>query len=350
MIDSPQTGAAPTRVQSRRRTERIRAVNIGRRQVLIHGFTPSFWTDVYHVAMTVGWAGFLGGLAAVFVLVNAVFAALYWLSPGCVANADGEILKLFFFSVETLTTVGYGEYFPLTNYAHIVVSVETFTGLFFTATMLGLIFARLSRPRARIIFARNVAIGPHDGQPTLVIRVANERLNLIASAKARVWLAMQQRTAENVPFRRFLELQLIRSENPVFTLSWTIMHSIDASSPLSGLGPPDLESGDAFLIVSIAGHDKTSAQEVQSRQLYGADEIVWGHRYADILETTETGASLLDYTRFHDLEAVAGWEMPAGAAAPAGVEDRVSSPPPGEPIASGSTRPGHRSGASDSRP
>ena len=340
MNDSPRIDRVVSRERSGDRTKRVRAVNIGRRQVLIHGFTPSFWTDVYHVAMTVGWAGFLGGLAAIFVLVNAMFAVLYWLSPGCVANANNEILKLFFFSVETLTTVGYGEFYPLTTYAHSVVSVETFMGLFFTASMLGLIFARLSRPRARIIFARHVAIGPHDGQPTLVIRVANERLNLIASAQARVWLALQQVTAENAQFRRFLELQLIRSENPIFTLSWTIMHSIDASSPLLGLGPTDLTEGDAFLIVSITGHDETSAQQVHARQLYGASEIVWGHRYADILESTETGVALLNYTRFHDLEPVVGWEMPT--AAPPTADEPVSSPQPAEPIASGSIRPEHR--------
>lgn len=340
MNDSPRIDPAPSQVRSGRRTKRVRAVNIGKRQVLIHGFTPSFWTDVYYVAMTVGWAGFLGGLGAVFVLVNALFAVAYWLSPGCVANAGGEVLKLFFFSVETLTTVGYGEFYPQTTYAHIVVSVETFTGLFFTASMLGLIFARLSRPRARIIFARHVAIGPHDGQPMLVIRVANERLNLIASAQARVWLAVQQVTAENTQFRRFLELRLIRSENPIFTLSWTIMHAIDASSPLLGLGPTDLTEGDAFLIVSITGHDETSAQQVHARQLYGASEIVWGHRYADILESTETGLTLLDYTRFHDLEPVAGWEMPS--AAPPASGGPVSSPRPEGPIVSGSTRPAHR--------
>ena len=288
-----------------RRADRIRAITVGRRQVLIHGLAPNFWTDVYHVAMTASWPAFLCGLAGVFVLVNVLFACVYWLVPGCVANAKGDLLELFFFSVETLTTVGYGEYYPLTDYAHIVVSAETFAGLFFTASMLGLIFARLSRPRARIVFARSVAIAPHDGAPTLVIRVANERLNMISMATARVWVSMQQPTKEKVPFRRFLEMKLVRSENPIFTLSWTLLHVIDEASPLFGLDQAGLVASDAFLIVSVAGHDETSAQEVQSRHTYGLNDFKWKHRYVDILETTAEGLTMLNYEFFHHVEPVA---------------------------------------------
>ena len=287
-----------------RRTERIRTVNIGRREVLIQGIARNFSTDVYYAAMMANWPSFLGGLAGTFVLVNAIFALLYWLVPGCIANAKGEWLELFFFSVETLTTVGYGEYFPQTDYAHIIVSIETFVGLFFTASMLGLIFARVSRPRARLIFARSPTVAPHDGEPTLVIRVANERLNMISSATARLWLSVQQSTRENVQFRRFLELKLVRAENPIFALSWTLLHVIDDTSPLFGLGEAELNASDAFMIVSVRGHDETASQEVQSRYTYKVSDIRWNHRYVDILETTESGHPLLNYARLHDVEPV----------------------------------------------
>ena len=287
-----------------RRTERIRTVNIGRRDVLIQGIAPSLWTDVYYGAMMASWPGFLAGLAGTFVLVNALFAFLYWLVPGCIANARGEWLELFFFSVETLTTVGYGEYYPQTDYAHVIVSIETFAGLFFTASMLGLIFARVSRPRARLIFARSPTVAPHEGAPTLVIRVANERLNMISSATARLWLSIQQATKENVQFRRFLELKLVRSENPIFALSWTLLHVIDEASPLFGLGEAELAASDAFMIVSVIGYDETAAQEVQSRHTYKVSDIRWNHRYVDILETTESGNPLLNYARLHDVEPV----------------------------------------------
>ena len=158
--------------------------------------------------MTASWPAFLGGVAAVFILLNTWFAILYALSRDSVANAHGHLLQLFFFSVETLTTVGYGEMYPQNNYGHAVVSVETFVGLFFSASILGLVFARVSRPRARLLFSKFLTVGPYEGQRTLFMRVANARLNVISSATARLWMLISQETAEKVTFRRFLELEL----------------------------------------------------------------------------------------------------------------------------------------------
>ncbi len=278
---------------------------IGRREVFTTGLAPSFWNDVYHAAMMAGWPAFLGGLAATFVLINAGFALLYAASPGCIANAQGRLLEMFFFSVETLTTVGYGELYPQTDYAHVVVSVETFTGLFFSASMLGLIFARLSRPSARLLFANVLVVGPDDGELTLVMRVANARLNMISSATARVWLAIQRQTKENVPFRRFLDVKLVRSENPIFSLSWTLMHRIDEDSPFHRFSEAELTQADAFLIVAISGHDETAGQQVHARETYAMNAILWNHRYVDILEHTEEGMTLLNYDRFHSVEPIA---------------------------------------------
>ena len=288
-----------------RRLRKLRKVRIGRREVFTSGLEPSYWNDIYFGALTIGWPSFLAGLAATFALTNVVFALLYWMVPGSIANSADNLENLFYFSAETLTTVGYGELFPQGRYGHVVVSIEVFTGLFFTASMLGLIFARLSRPRARLMFARHLTVGPHEGRTTLFARVANARLNVLSSATARLWMLPAVTTAEGVTFRRFEELKLLRPENPTFVLSWTVMHPIDESSPLFGVSPEDLARGDALFILTVTGQDETSGQTLTARESYQTGDVRWDHRFADILTTGEDGASVLDYARFHHVEPVA---------------------------------------------
>ena len=144
-------------------------------------------------------------------------------------------LSLFYFSIETLATVGYGDMHPQTNYGHLVATIEIFTGMSFLAVMTGLIFARFSRPRARFVFAEHPVVGLHQGRPTLMIRVANARNNTISQATARLWLFLVENTSEGTQLRRYYELELERQEHPMFTLSWTLFHVIDDSSPLFGL-------------------------------------------------------------------------------------------------------------------
>jgi inward rectifier potassium channel len=295
------TGTGGGQERPRRRSRRV---TIGKRQVLTTGLKPSFWNDVYHVAMTVRLPAFVAGLLAAYIGINVVFAGLYWLSPNAIANSAGDFENLFYFSAETLTTVGYGELFPQTRYGHILVSAEVFTGLFFTATMLGLIFARMSRPRARLLFARAIVVGPHEGERTLAIRVANARLNILSSATARLWVLLQQTTREGTRFRRYVELPVLRSENPNFALSWTILHRYDAASPIHGRSVEDLIGEDAMFMLVIAGFDEASGQTVQAREYYTAEDIRWDHRYADILSTHPDGSTVLDYDRFHEVEAI----------------------------------------------
>ncbi|RYB06290.1 ion channel [Lichenibacterium ramalinae] len=294
-----------TRTAPRPGARRLRKVMIGKRAVFTAGLQPSFWNDAYHIALTARLPAFVGGLAAAFLLVNFGFALLYAVDPQGIANSRGAFENLLYFSMETITTVGYGEFYPQTRYAHLVVGTEVFAGLFFTATMLGLIFARMSRPRARLVFARGLAVGPYEGGRTLFARVANARLNILSSATARLWVLLSETTAEGQKFRRYVELRLVRAENPAFALSWTILHPIDAASPLFGRSAEDLEREDALFLLTITGHDDTSGQTVEARESYLPDDIRWNHRFVDILSTPVAGHTVLDYARFHETEPLA---------------------------------------------
>jgi len=285
-----------------RRTSR--RVIIGDYEVETRGLATGFWTDLYHRAMTVYWPAFFGSAAAIFLILNAVFAFLYWLGDKPIANLADNLpvpLSLFYFSIETLATVGYGDMHPQTNYGHLVATVEIFTGMSFLAVMTGLIFARFSRPRARFVFARHPVVGIRQGQETLMIRIANARHNTISQATARLWLIREETTKEGDAIRRFYELILDRTEHPMFSLSWTLFHAIDETSPLYRLGHDQLAAADAALILNVSGVDDNSAQRLYARKLYAADDIRWQHRYVDIASDSPEGRLVLDYTKFHDV-------------------------------------------------
>jgi inward rectifier potassium channel len=286
---------------SQRRSQVIR---IGTREMEMRGAPGGFWSDLYFRSMTVYWPIFFGTAALIFIVLNAIFGFLFWLGDHPIANVADNLplpLSLFYFSIETLATVGYGDMHPQTNYGHLVATVEIFTGMSFLAVMTGLIFARFSRPRARFVFAEHPVVGAHQGQPTLMIRVANARNNTISQATARLWLIRLETMAEGHQLRRFYELKLDRSEHPMFALSWTIFHVLDETSPLYGATPHDLVESDATLTLNVGGIDDTSAQELHARQLYAHRDIRWQHRYRDIAGVTAEGRLLIDYSRFHDI-------------------------------------------------
>lgn len=280
--------------------DRYRKIKFANREVLTKGLPRDFWRDLYHRSMTVSWPVFILAVAAVFLVTNAIFAGLFACGAAPIANAPpGSFAYLFFFSVETLATVGYGDMHPQTIYGHIVASIEMFAGLIFAAVITGLIFARFSRPRARLVFAEVATVSPHDGRLALCIRVANARLNLIANASAKLWMIRNVRTTEGRPFRRFYPLSLMSSESPVFTLSWSIFHIIDESSPLHGLGPDDLEVSEGTFVLTVQGRDESFAQEVQARQTYGWKDLRWNHAYTDIMEAGTPDRLVINHDVFH---------------------------------------------------
>ncbi|MGA9323205.1 MAG: ion channel [Xanthobacteraceae bacterium] len=289
----------------RQRSEgKSQLLRFGHREIETLGLSQGFWGDLYHRSMTVYWPVFFGSAAAIFVALNAVFGFLYSLGHEPIANAaENGPLAYFYFSIETLATVGYGDMHPQTNYGHLIATIEIFTGMSFLAVMTGLIFARFSRPRARFVFAKEAVITRHEGRPTLMIRLANARHNTVSRASARLWIIRAERTKEGDQLRRFYEIKLDRSEHPMFVLSWMLFHVIDNDSPLHGMTASDLAEGDALLVLNVGGLDDSSAQQLYARHIYSWRDIRWHYRYKDIASVSPQGRFLLDYTKFDDVVA-----------------------------------------------
>jgi inward rectifier potassium channel len=263
--------------------------------------------DLYHRLLTISWPGFFAVIAVTYVLFNIIFGTLYLLQPGAVANAHpGSFADAFFFSVQTMATIGYGDMHPATLYANLVVSVEVLLGMTGLALATGLMFARFSRPTARVIFSRKAVIAPYNGVPTLMFRAANQRRNQILEAQISVAMLRNETTAEGKVMRRFYDLALARSRTPMFSLTWTVMHTLDEKSPFYRCTSQTLEESEAELVITLIGIDETFAQTIHARHTYGGADIVWNHRFADILSRLDDGTRVIDYRRFDDLVPVVG--------------------------------------------
>lgn len=277
-----------------------RKVNIAGNDIFTIGVSRNVFADFYHASMTARWPVFIAYALLVFLLLNAVFAALFALQPDSVGNLpDGKPWYVIYFSIETLATVGYGDMHPATNYGHLVASSETFVGLLFSAVLTGLIFARFARPRVRIIASEAIVLGVHDGAPTLMLRVANERLNTISDATARLWMLHTEVTAEGSRFRRFKELDLVRSNQPMFILTWMIFHTLDERSPLYGLTAADFESRNIGFVLMITGNDESITQEIRSRHNYTHEQVLRDHQFVDVLSVDENGRTTINYDNFN---------------------------------------------------
>lgn len=267
----------------------------------IIGLRRSFWRDFYHRALRLSWSRFVALVLGTILLENALFAALYLIDPGGISDLPpGSFSDAFFFSVQTLATIGYGKWAPVSFYANTVMTAETLAGAATLALFTGLTFARFARPSANIVFSRNAVVTTFDGRPTLMFRLANERLNQILQAETTVSLLRSETTAEGHFFRRLHDLKLVRARSPVFGLSFQVMHVLDESSPLHGCTPETLARDAAELVVVVSGLDDTMAQTVHARHSYDAAEILFGRRLADLFGFTDQGLRAMDYRRFHE--------------------------------------------------
>ena len=278
----------------------------GRRQIVTLGRKKRVLGDSYHRLLTIHWPKLFALLITVYLSINTVFALLYLCDPtGVTGIAPGSFADAFFFSVQTLATIGYGVMAPKSGFSHVIVTVEAFVGVLMTAMATGLLFSRFSRPTARVLFSNVAVVNERDGQPTLMFRMANERANQMVEARLQVALLRTQTTREGDVMRRFHDLRLVRSQNIVFALTWTAMHTIDEDSPLYGMTQEELLATDGELIVSLTGIDETMSQVVHARWSYVMHELRWHHRFIDVIGRLPDGRSFIDYSKFHDTAPVA---------------------------------------------
>ena len=272
----------------------------------------SFWASLnpYHTLLTMSWPKFLGFVALLYTGTNIVFAFAFLLCGPGALNSPSDVglgnhfLRAFFFSVDTLATIGYGNISPSGTTAHTIVAIEAFAGLLGVALITGLVFARFSRPTAQIIFSRMAVIAPYRGTTAFMFRIANARSNQIVELNCKVLFARFE-DEDGQSIRRFYPLELERDRVVFFPLSWTVVHPVDESSPLYHLTADDLRRSSAEFLILLSGMDETFSQTVHTRSSYHATDIVWDARFANVFNR-RTGQERLtiDVRRLHDIERV----------------------------------------------
>jgi inward rectifier potassium channel len=261
------------------------------------------WRDTYHLILTLNWPGFAGLVFGIYLLINLFFAALYLLNPHAIAEMrPGSFFDAFFFSVETLATVGYGHMYPESFYGHLIAMLEIIAGMFGLAVITGLIFVRFSRPTARIHFSKVAVIAPFDRVPTLMIRVANLRHQAMVEPEFRMILLRNLMTAEGDDVRRFRSLKVEFDHLIAFPTVLTIRHRIDEESPLFRMTPEDFQQQDVRIFASIVGVDTVIVAPVQSFGDYNYDQIEWNRRFVEIYHQNDEGEWTVDYGRIDETE------------------------------------------------
>ena len=264
----------------------------------------------YQLLLTLSWAGFLGVVALLYLVLNVLFAlAFYACGPDALAGPGSHMLggrfsQAFFFSIQTFATIGYGQIGPNGLAANLLVTVEALVGLMYQALATGLLFARFARPTAAILFSRHAVIAPYAGIQALEFRIANQRRrNEIIELGAQVLYTVFEANDRGQLVRRYRLLPLERNKVTFFPLSWTIVHPIDENSPLAGKTRKDLERDQAEILVLLTGVDETYEQTVHARTSYRADEIVWNARFQPVFRGESSSRLLaVDVSRLHDIE------------------------------------------------
>jgi inward rectifier potassium channel len=261
--------------------------------------------DPYHLALTMSWPQFLFGLLIIYCLINAFFALLYWSAPGSVANMRaGSFSDAFYFSIETLATVGYGNMAPITAFSHMVSAIEVLVGMLLTATMTGLVFVRFSKPKAKLMFASHAVVTRSQGGYRLMIRIGNGRMYPLLDAQVRVTTLVLAVMPDGQRFRSMVDLTLTRDDLPYFPLMWTLTHEINDDSPLASLRSMDVEqlqNSATRLLVSITARDPALGAQVHAQHAYGTEHIAVGMHYQDAISGLHDNHSVADMRKLSDM-------------------------------------------------
>lgn len=265
---------------------------------VIRGQDQTGFVDVYHWMLRIRWRTLFALGFAAYVAINLIFGALFLAQPESLTGIERLTpLDAFAFSVQTFATIGYGALAPKTLYAHTLVMIESFTGMVAVALGTGLVFAKFSRPSARVRFSQVAVVHDRDGSPYLLIRLANERGNQIAEARATVNALIDEVTAEGQHLRRVRDMRLERDTQPMFSLTWTIMHKLDRDSPLWGITAETANSRLIGIVVNVSGTDETFAQTVHARTLYSPEALRFGQSFVDMIERGPDGQMIMHLDR-----------------------------------------------------
>jgi inward rectifier potassium channel len=257
--------------------------------------------DFYVRWMAATWRRFLLLFVSSFLLINLIFASVYYVIGGIENTDPDSFTDAFFFSVQTLSTVGYGHWSPISLAANITVAIEAMVGILFAAVATGIIFSKFSRPTARVIFSNVAVINSFNGTPHLMFRVANQRNNRIVDARIHVALLRKETSSEGHRMRIFHDMELVRRQMPLLQLSWTVMHPLDKNSPLYGVNAEKLKEWDGEILVSLSGIDETFSQTVHARHSYLPDDIVPDAVFVDVVTRHEEDNGVeVNLARFHD--------------------------------------------------
>jgi inward rectifier potassium channel len=267
------------------------------------------WRDAnpYLMLIDTTWPRFLAFVLVAFLAINMIFAGLYLMIG--IENLKGlesdmsAFANAFFFSVHTLTTVGYGNVYPQGTWANLISSVEAATGLMVFAIATGLLYGRFSRPSARIVYSKNAIIAPYQDGTSLQFRVTNARTNVLMNMEARI-LLMTVDSSDGLLKRSFVDLPLERRGVYFFALTWTIVHPIDSDSPFFGKTREDLAKQSAEILILIQGFDDTFSQVVHSRYSYRHDEFIWGAKFIPAFKVDPKGDLIVEVDRIDEMKLV----------------------------------------------
>ncbi len=282
-------------------------------EALRRGAPAQLRRDLYSYLMDGSWLRLFVVLFFLYLVVNLLFAGLFVLEPGSIDGARPTSFgDAFFFSVQTMSTIGYGAMSPGSTYGDLLVTAEAGVGILGVALATGVMFAKASRPSTSVLFSDKLVLSPMDGVPTLRFRAGNARGNEVVEAAISVTAVMVHVTPEGQHLRKLVDLPLVRSRSPMFALSWTVMHPVDERSPLVDCFPDRVSERVFSIVVSLTGYDGTLAQTIHARKIYYPEDIRQGQRFVDVISQLEDGRLLIDFTRFHDTEPVKGSPAPMG--------------------------------------
>lgn len=275
----------------------------GRLRFEVKGLRITPLQDLFHFLMRTKWSRLLAAFVGIYCGVNGLFAALYHLGgDGTILNArPGSFGDDFWFSVQTFATIGYGNLAPSSTYAHVLVTIESFCGMLSVALGTGILFTKFSLPKARVAFSKNIIVSQRNGKPCLIWRIVNRRGTSLLDATAQAHVLVDDVSAEGHRMRRNRELVLESSTMPIFILAWTLIHRLDESSPLYGLSLENAADKVLGIVTSFTGVDETMLQSVHARNLYNVEDLRFGARFADMIDSSTPGVLVIDHDKTDEL-------------------------------------------------